>query len=152
VELITRVSVEPLGPEEGLLREALSSQHSLFATTREILRRHGPGVAMPSGVGGLSFGYLAVSVMNGALRPFLATWYPALAHNEASRDPAVAPVEHERNWELAAELRRDLAEVRPPSSPTPRCWPRWPGCPRCRARRREPQPDASPCTEPGRAP
>ncbi|WP_370135611.1 hypothetical protein [Streptacidiphilus sp. EB103A] len=44
VELVTRVSVVPLGTDEGLLREALSSLYSLFGTTREVLRRHGPEV------------------------------------------------------------------------------------------------------------
>ena len=45
VELVTRISIIPLGRDEGLLREALSSFHSLFGTTREILRRNGPAVA-----------------------------------------------------------------------------------------------------------
>ncbi len=47
VELITRISTVELGPEEGLLREALTSLYSLFATTRTILREHGPSVAQP---------------------------------------------------------------------------------------------------------
>ena len=47
VELITRVGVVKLGPDEGLVREALSSLYSLFDTTREILRCHGPAVARP---------------------------------------------------------------------------------------------------------
>ena len=35
IELITRVSVVDLGPDEGLVREALSSLYTLFGTTRE---------------------------------------------------------------------------------------------------------------------
>ena len=47
VELITRVAVVPLPAGEGLLREALTSLYTLFAATRDILRRHGPGIAEP---------------------------------------------------------------------------------------------------------
>ena len=36
VEFVTRVTVVELGPDEGLLREALTSLYSLFATTRAI--------------------------------------------------------------------------------------------------------------------
>jgi len=36
VELVTRIAVEPLEGEEGLLREDLNSLYSLFGTTREI--------------------------------------------------------------------------------------------------------------------
>ena len=36
IELVTRIAVIELRPEEGLLREALSSLYSLFDTTRKI--------------------------------------------------------------------------------------------------------------------
>jgi hypothetical protein len=60
VELVTRVAVVPLGPGEGVLREALGSLYSLFGSTRDILRRGGPAVARPAPEGRLRFGYLAV--------------------------------------------------------------------------------------------
>ena len=41
VELITRVATVPL--EHGLLREALTSLYTVFASSREILRRIRPG-------------------------------------------------------------------------------------------------------------
>jgi hypothetical protein len=112
VELITRVSVEDLGPDEGLLREALSSLYSLFATTREILRRHGPGIARPKEGRDLSFGVIAVTVLNRALRPLLATWHPQLAHYESQRPPDVSAVEHERSWDKAGKLRQALQDLR----------------------------------------
>lgn len=112
VELITRVSVDELGPGEGSLREALSSLYTLFGTTREILRRHGPGVAAPKGGSDLSFGVIALGVVNGALRPFLSKWHVELLHHEGQRPPDVSPLEHERGWERAPELRADLAELR----------------------------------------
>ena len=48
VELVTRVGIQELRPEEGLLREALSSLYTLFQTTRRILYRYGPRVAAPA--------------------------------------------------------------------------------------------------------
>jgi hypothetical protein len=48
IELVTRIAVVPLGPGGGLLRDALSNLYSLFPTTRDILRRYGPGVADPN--------------------------------------------------------------------------------------------------------
>ena len=112
VELITRVSIEELAPGEGLLREALSSLYTLFGTTREVLRKHGPAVAAPKRGSDLSFGIIAVSVLNRALRPFLTKWHPELTHYESQRPADVSPLEHERRWERAEELRRELGELR----------------------------------------
>ncbi len=63
VELVTRIAVVRLQPEEGLLREALSSLYSVFDSTRQILRERGPNVAQPKGGGDLSFGYLSVTIL-----------------------------------------------------------------------------------------
>lgn len=111
VELVTRVGVVELGSDQGLMREALSSLHSLFETTRDILRRHGPGVAHPTEGGSVSFGHLAVAVLNGALRPLLATWHPLLSDHEAKRPDGLSSYEWERAWDRHDELRSALAEV-----------------------------------------
>lgn len=111
VELITRVAVVELGPEEGLLREALSSLYSLFATTRSILREHGPAVAQAKG-GDYSFGLLAVVILNNVLRPVLAVWHPRLLDYESTRPSTRSQTDHERAWELADELRAVLGDVR----------------------------------------
>jgi hypothetical protein len=112
VELVTRISVVPLKAGEGLLREALSSLYSLFATTRDILRRYGPGVAEPKPGGQYSFGVLAVAMLNYGLRPVLARWHPALEDWEATRPPGRSRSEHERVWERASELRAALDTAR----------------------------------------
>jgi hypothetical protein len=112
VELVTRISVEPLGPEEGLLRETLGSLYSLFGSTRDILRRYGPEVAIPKRGHELSFGAIAVTVLNRALRPLLARWHPELGHYESTRPVGISPLEHERNWHKARELRAALEELR----------------------------------------
>jgi hypothetical protein len=113
VELITRVTVVELRPGEGLLREALTSLYSLFDTTRQILRRYGPGVAPRNRPAGeITFGHLAVNVLNGALRPLLTRWHPALKAWEARRPEGVDQVKHERDWERYDELSAELARVR----------------------------------------
>ncbi|WP_262505066.1 hypothetical protein [Streptomyces sp. TRM68367] len=112
LELVTRVSVEELDPDEGFLREALSSLYTFFNTTREILRRYGPEVAPPLAPGHVSFGVLAVTVLNRVLRPLLASWHPRLTAYESQRPPGRDPVAHERQWEHAEALRGQIAEVR----------------------------------------
>ncbi len=112
VELVTRIAVVPLGTDDGLLREALSSLYTLFATTREILRKYGPDVAEPKPDGQYNFGVLAVAMLNYALRPVLARWHPALEEWEAGRPPGRSRAEHELAWERAPELRQALDEAR----------------------------------------
>ncbi|MEV7884843.1 hypothetical protein ACWD3I_18620 [Streptomyces sp. NPDC002817] len=112
LELVTRVSVEELDPEQGFLREALSSLYTFFDTTREILRRYGPEVAPPLAPGHVSFGVLAVTVLNRVLRPLLSSWHPRLAAYESQRPEGVDPVVWERQWEHADVLRARIAEVR----------------------------------------
>jgi hypothetical protein len=112
VELITRVATVELRTREGLLREALTSCYSLFPTTRDILRRHGPPVARVRGQGSYSFGHLAIIILNDVVRPVLAKWHPALLDHEDRRPPEVSRAEHERNWVDYDELCAVLEEVR----------------------------------------
>ena len=108
VELVTRVSVQPLGLDEGLMREALSSLHSLFETTRKILSEAGPDVgAAKNSVGGI-----AIEVLNRGLRPFLAMWHPLLLAWESQRPPEESPRDHERTWPEEPKLRGELESLR----------------------------------------
>lgn len=108
IELVTRVAVEPLNSDEGILRETLSSLYSLFSTTREILKTAGPNVgASPEYVGGV-----AIAVLNRGLRPFLSKWHPRLQHWETQRPPLVSPQIHEKNWPEESELRAELETLR----------------------------------------
>ena len=112
VELITRVTVEQLGPEHGILREALSSYYSVFATTRDILRRYGTAVAPRERQGEMTFGVLAIMIVNGILRPVLEEWHSELTDYEAQRPAGVSVRQHERAWDRAAELRGVLNRTR----------------------------------------
>jgi hypothetical protein len=108
VELVTRIAVQPLDPAEGVAREALASLYALFGETRRILKAYGPGVATPARKGALSFGQVAVAVLNNSLRPLLAKWHPLLQTHEATRPPTTAPADHERAWPRIEELRAEL--------------------------------------------
>lgn len=112
VELITRISIVELKPEEGLLREALTSFYSLFSTTRDILRKYGPAVARLSGKSDLSFGYIAVALLNSAIRPTLAKWHPLLLDYESTKPGDISIVEYERKWKYEMQLRQELNDVR----------------------------------------
>jgi hypothetical protein len=111
VELVTRISIQPLGPREGLLRESLASMYSLFAETRRILRDYGPEVATPAKKGRLSFGAIAVDVLNVWLRPFLSKWHAQLLEHEGTRQPGIPSTEHEQRWSKATDLRTELATL-----------------------------------------
>jgi hypothetical protein len=71
IELATRISTQPLPPDQGVEATALESLHSLFATTREIMRRHGPEAR--------AFARIGIAVLNRILRPFLTRWHPRFA-------------------------------------------------------------------------
>jgi hypothetical protein len=108
VELVTRIAVHPIESDEGLLREALNSLYSLFATTRQILREAGPDV----GASRESVGGIAIAVLNNGLRPFLSKWHPLLQTWEAQRPTQLNPKEHEQNWSQEPKLRRELESLR----------------------------------------
>ena len=106
VELVTRA---PLGnsSHQGSLREALASIYSLFDTTRGILRESGPSVARPKNGRKLSFGYLAVSMLNRVLRPLLTEWHPALSAWERNN-----PDRDDIDWEGRSSFLSALDETR----------------------------------------
>ncbi|ROR43392.1 hypothetical protein EDD39_1544 [Kitasatospora cineracea] len=112
VELVTRIAVVPLNPQDGLLREALGSLYSLFATTREVLRRHGPEVAEPKKDGQYNFGYLSVAMLNFGIRPLLAYWHPVLEDWETQRPTDRSRHDHELAWPRVEELRTSLNNTR----------------------------------------
>ena len=107
VELMTRVAVQPLDPDTGLLSEALKSLYSLFDLTRKILLEAGSGVAH----GPESLGPVAIEVLNKGLRPFTAKWHPRLSDYETKRPAEMSQIEHERQWQYYDEMRDELAEV-----------------------------------------
>ena len=111
VELVTRIAVERLNEEAGHLREALDSLYFLSGEIRRILKAYGPSVARPKG-GALSFGYIAIVVLNSVLRPFLTHWHPLLSRHEKSRKRTPSVQGHELKWAKNREMRKGLEAVR----------------------------------------
>ena len=67
VEMITRIITQPLPPKHGDEQTALKSIHSLFQTTRDILKEHGQGC--------VEFPKIAIVILNQKVRPFTAKWH-----------------------------------------------------------------------------
>lgn len=107
VELVTRIAVQPMEDEIGTVREAMNSLYSLFASTREILRKAGPKV----GASHDSVGGIAITVLNNGLRPFLTKWHPVLQAWEAKRSESVSPAAHEKAWTMESPLRAELESL-----------------------------------------
>jgi len=112
VELATRITTVEQKPGAGIVREELNSIYSLFACTRDILRKYGPELAPRGRAGGVTFAGIAVEMVNTVLRPLLTKWHPALAEWEAVRLPSDSVVVHERSWDQIDALRAEVAETR----------------------------------------
>lgn len=108
VELLTRITTQALPTDSGDEESALTSIHSLFETTRQVLKEQGKGC--------VEFTKIAVVVLNQVVRPFTAKWHPkslAGAFCEKSERDAF----REELINLQKELRKyssalaDLADV-----------------------------------------
>jgi hypothetical protein len=88
VELLTRITGQPLADQHGDVKTALDSIHSLFPLTRDILRKHGPGCGQ--------FAKVGIPVLNQIIRPFTTKWH-RLSLDGAFNQP-------ERCREFRAEL------------------------------------------------
>jgi len=112
VELVTRISVFPLGKDEGSDREALSSLYELFQSTRKVLKSYGPDIAVSDKKSNsFSVAYLAIGVLNYGLRPFMAKWHPRLIEHEATRGADISKIKHEREWSEHDAFRKELEKL-----------------------------------------
>ena len=105
IEAATRISTQPLSDGGGNLREALTSLYGLFAITRESLKAGRPSAALVAG--GHSVEYLAITMLNRELRPFLSKWHPLLRDFEQSH-----PSGPESIWTHNSACRKELELVR----------------------------------------
>ncbi len=78
VELLTRITTQPLPDEHGSEISALESIHKLFDITRTILKSHGRGCN--------EFAKLAIIILNQIIRPFTSKWHK-LSQENAFDDP-----------------------------------------------------------------
>lgn len=108
IELLTRITTQPLPIEHGDEKAALDSVYSLFATTREVIREYGPEC--------INFTKIAIVVLNQVIRPFTAKWHrKSLAgdlENETERnvfrDELAALQEELRKY---SRMLADIADV-----------------------------------------
>lgn len=112
VELATRITTAELKNDEGLLREALTSYHSLFGTTRELLKKYGPDIATPANPKETTLGHLAVSILNKVVRPVLAKWHPELQDWEQQKEKDKSSRQHELDWQYNQQLRSTIKNTR----------------------------------------
>ena len=103
VETLTRVSSQPLGTEDGSLREALTSLYSLFSATRELLKNMPPSKPASK----VTVEMLAMKMLNQEIRPFLSKWHVRLKKFEAT-NPGV----EESEWSQNEECRKELESLR----------------------------------------
>ncbi len=101
VETTSRIATQRL--ERGILREALSSLHSLFVTTRSLLKTKPPSLLSPN----KTVEELGLAMLNTELRPFLSKWHPLLTRFEAGTPSAA-----ESDWEHNSTFRTELEELR----------------------------------------
>ena len=66
VELVTRITTVELEDNLGILRESLNSIYTLFGSTRQIMRKYGPAIAVHNSKYSLSISlvHLALSILN----------------------------------------------------------------------------------------
>lgn len=105
IELLTRITTQPLPIEHGDEKTALDSVYSLFATTREVIREHGPEC--------INFTKIAIVVLNQVVRPFTAKWHRKSLAGDFE-DETERAVFREELAALQAELRkysRMLADI-----------------------------------------
>jgi hypothetical protein len=67
IELLTRITTPMLPEEYGDEEGVLESIHSLFKTTRDVLKANGPAC--------VQFTKIAVVVLNQKIRPFTSKWH-----------------------------------------------------------------------------
>lgn len=67
IELLTRITTQPLANNDGDEKTALESIHNLFSITRCTIKAYGRGCN--------EFTKIAVVVLNQVIRPFTAKWH-----------------------------------------------------------------------------
>lgn len=67
IELLTRITIQPLADKYGDEKTALESIYSLFPTTRSIIKINGRHC--------IEFTKIAIIILNQKIRPFTAKWH-----------------------------------------------------------------------------
>lgn len=73
IELLTRITTQPLLDEDGIEQTALESIFSVFGITRDIIKKHGRDCE--------GFARIAIIILNQVIRPFTAKWHNLSTEN-----------------------------------------------------------------------
>lgn len=96
IELLTRITTQPLPDEDGIEQTALTSIYDLFGITRQTLKQHGRSC--------IEFSRIAVIVLNQIVRPFTSRWHRR-SENDAFKSP-------EKRIEFRSELQALQIQLR----------------------------------------
>ena len=98
IELLTRITTQPLPASSGDEATALDSVYALFGLTRDLLKG-------PDGRHAVNFARIAVVMLNQRIRPFTAKWHKAKLAGCFSDETHCAEFRQELE-ELQEQLRR----------------------------------------------
>ncbi|MYB63546.1 hypothetical protein F4X73_02555 [Candidatus Poribacteria bacterium] len=96
IELLTRVTTQALPNESGNEQSALASIHSLFDTTRSVLKEQGQDC--------IEFTKIAIGILNQVVRPFTTKWHKISLTGDFE-DPSICEEFRQELDELQMELR-----------------------------------------------
>lgn len=96
IELLTRITTQPLSQEDGDEKTALTSVYSIFSLTREVIKNHGRNC--------FEFTKIAIIVLNQVIRPFTAKWHK-MSVQEAFKDPQQCKEFRDELSKLQSQLR-----------------------------------------------
>lgn len=96
IELLTRITTQPLADEDGDEDTALQSVYSQFGLTRSIIKAHGRDCR--------EFTKIAIVVLNQIIRPFTAKWHKVSVAGQLNNPESCKEFRSELN-ELQEKLR-----------------------------------------------
>ena len=90
IELLTRVTTQPLDTSHGDEETALKSVYSIFPLTREVIKNNGRHC--------IEFTKIAIVVLNQIIRPFTAKWHKLSVESAFSNPDRCKEFRQELEW------------------------------------------------------
>ncbi len=108
IELLTRITTQPLDDLHGDEKTALDSVYSLFAITRKVIKENGRGC--------IEFTKIAIVILNQVVRPFTAKWHKlsidgAFEKPEKCKDFRIELTQLQIKLRTYTKMLADMAEV-----------------------------------------
>lgn len=94
IELLTRITTQPLAKEHGDEATALESVHKIFGLTRDVIKKRGRLC--------IEFTKIAIVILNQKIRPFTAKWHKLMIE-KAFEDPDKC-IEFRKELEMLQEI------------------------------------------------